>query len=112
MKTLIEKIRAWRIWPLFMKELRQIMQDKKLIVSLILPPTLQLIIFGLALNPDVTNLRLGVVDESRTGGSREAVSAFVESRSFQVRDFYSSPDELSRALSTGKLDAGLIVPSD
>jgi ABC-2 type transport system permease protein len=112
MKTLIEKVRSWRIWPLFMKELRQIIQDKKLIVSLILPPTVQLIIFGLALNPDVTNLRLGVVDESRTAASREVVSAFVESRSFQVSGYYSSPDELSRALSTGKLDAGLIVPSD
>jgi len=112
MKTLIVNIRSWRIWPLFMKELRQITQDKKLIVSLVLPPTLQLIIFGLALNPEVTNLRLGVVDESRTAASREVVSAFVESRSFRVGDYYSSPDELSRAMRAGKLDAGLIVPSD
>jgi ABC-2 type transport system permease protein len=36
----------WRIWSLFLKEMRQIKADKKLVVSLILPPTLQLVIFG------------------------------------------------------------------
>jgi len=112
MNKLIHKLRSWRLWPLFMKELRQIKRDKKLVVSLILPPTVQLIIFGFALNPDVTNLRLGVVDESRTAQSREVVSAFVESRSFQVTSYYPSSAELGRALSAGALDAGLIVPSD
>jgi ABC-2 type transport system permease protein len=95
-----------------MKELRQIKADKKLVVSLILPPTVQLVIFGFALNPEVTNLRLGVVDESRTASSREVVSAFVESRSFRIADYYASSGELGRALSAGKLDAGLIVPAD
>ena len=112
MKSFINKIRAWRIWPLFMKELRQIKADKKLVVSLILPPTVQLVIFGFALNPEVTNLRLGVVDESRTVASREVVSAFVESRSFRIAEHFRSSAELGLALSAGKLDAGLIVPSD
>lgn len=112
MKSLINKIRSWRLWPLFMKELRQIKSDKKLIVSLILPPTVQLVIFGFALNPEVTNLRLGVVDESHSAASREVVSAFVESRSFFVAQSFRSSAELGEALSAGKLDAGLIVPSD
>ncbi|MBS1788929.1 MAG: ABC transporter permease [Acidobacteria bacterium] len=112
MKSLINKIRNWRLWPLFLKELRQIKADKKLIISLILPPTVQLVIFGFALNPEVTNLRLGVVDESRTVASRELVSAFVESRSFYVAESFRSSAELGQALSAGKLDAGLIVPSD
>jgi len=112
MKELINKIRNWRLWPLFLKELRQIKRDKKLVVSLILPPTLQLIIFGFALNPEVTNLRLGVVDESRSVQSREVVSAFVESRSFQVANYYRSSAELGQALSAGELDAGLVIPSD
>src|SRR5262245_3439329 len=112
MKSFINKIRAWRIWPLFLKELRQIKADKKLVVTLILPPTLQLVIFGFALNPEVTNLRFGVVDESRTAASREVVSAFIESRSFRIEGYYPSSDELGRALRAGKLDAGLIVPGD
>ncbi|MBL8188369.1 MAG: ABC transporter permease [Acidobacteria bacterium] len=112
MKHFINKIRGWRLWPLFLKELRQIKADKKLVVSLILPPTVQLLIFGFALNPEVTNLRLGVVDESRSAASREVVSAFVESRSFHVAESFQSSAELGAALSAGKLDAGLIVPSN
>lgn len=112
MQSFINKIRAMRLWPLFLKELRQIKSDKKLVVSLILPPTLQLIIFGFALNPNVTGLRLGVVDESRSTASRELVSAFVESNSFRLAASYGSTEELSQALSAGKLDAGLVVPSD
>jgi ABC-2 type transport system permease protein len=112
MRSFIDNFRRWRIWPLFLKELRQIKADKKLVVSLILPPTLQLVIFGFALNPEVTNLRLGVVDESRTAASREVISAFVESRSFNIAEQFKSSDELGQALSAGKLDAGLIIPAD
>src|SRR5262249_39326487 len=112
MRSFINKFRAWRIWPLFLKELRQIKADKKLVVSLILPPTLQLVIFGFALNPEVTNLRLGVVDESRSTASREVVSAFVESRSYRVADSFRSSEELGQALSAGRLDAGLIIPAN
>jgi ABC-2 type transport system permease protein len=111
MKSFSNKIRSWRIWPLFMKELRQIKADKKLVVSLILPPTVQLLIFGFALNPDVSNLRLGVVDESRSAASREVISAFAESGSFHVAEQFQSSEELGQALGAGRLDAGLIVPS-
>src|SRR5262249_60152823 len=112
MKSFIKKFGRWRIWSLFLKEMRQIKADKKLVVSLILPPTLQLVIFGFALNPEVTNLRLGVVDESRTAASRDVISAFIESRSFRIAEQFRSSDELGRALSSGNLDAGLIVPAD
>ncbi|MEW6130227.1 MAG: ABC transporter permease [Acidobacteriota bacterium] len=112
MKNLLHKIFATRLWALFLKELRQIKRDRRLIASLIVPPTIQILIFGFALNPEVTNLRLGVVDESRSATSRELISAFVESQSFQVRSFYESGEALGAALREGKLDAGLIIPND
>ena len=112
MNNFIKRITGGRLLPLFMKELRQIKRDWRLVISLILPPTVQLIIFGFALNPQVTDLRLGVVDESRTAASREVVSAFVESRSFQIKDYYPSTEALGQALSKGELQAGLVIPSD
>ncbi|HVG38947.1 MAG TPA: ABC transporter permease, partial [Pyrinomonadaceae bacterium] len=112
MNTPLDKLLGPRLWPLFLKELRQIKRNRRLVVSLIIPPTVQLLLFGFALNPEVKNLRLGVVDESRTPESRELVSAFVESLSFEVTSYYESPDALGRSLSAGRLDAGLIVPED
>ena len=72
-----------RMGALIRKEFRQILRDKRLAMSLILPPTLQLLLFGFALNATVSNLRMGVVDDSRTPESRELVAIMTESKSFQ-----------------------------
>jgi len=112
MKATLERILNWRVWPLFRKEMRQIRRNHKLVAMMVIPPTLNLVLLGFAMNPEVTNLRLGVVDESRTAESRELVSAFTESRSFQLAGNYQSTAEIGRALSAGELDAGLVIPAD
>src|SRR5437899_2806772 len=55
-----------RLWSLFIKEFHQIRRNRRLVILLIIPPTLNIILFGLALNPTFENLRLGVVDDSST----------------------------------------------
>jgi ABC-2 type transport system permease protein len=112
MKRLFNKIFGSRLWSLFMKEVRQIKHDRHLIATLIIPPTVQILIFGLALNPQVSDLRLGIVDESRTVESRQLVSAFTESQSFILVGYYESPEALGAALSAGKLSAGMVIPND
>lgn len=112
MKNLLNRIRGLRLWALIKKELGHIKRNRQLIATLIVPPTIQLLLFGVALNPEVTGLRLGVVDESHAAVSRDLVSAFTESRSFQVVGHYGSATELGRELSAGNLDAGLIIPAD
>lgn len=112
MKRVMNAVRGLRIWALVVKELSHIKRDHRLIATLVIPPTVQLIVFAVALNPEVTNLRLGVVDESRASSSREFISSFTESRAFQVTGHYASVDDLGRELSAGNLDAGLVIPSD
>lgn len=97
---------------LFIKELRQIGRNRRLIVMLIIPPTVNVVLFGFALNPTVTNLRLGVLDESMSAESRELVSALVESRAFRVDRNYLSNERITSDLGAGKLDAALIIPAD
>jgi ABC-2 type transport system permease protein len=112
MNNLLMNLRRLRLWALFLKELRQIKRNKQLIASLIVPPTVQLLIFGFALNPEVTGLRLGVVNESQSAISRDLVSAFVENNAFELKGYYASSDELGQALRRGELDGGLIIPVD
>lgn len=112
MRDFFHELADRRIWALFLKEMRQIKRNRRLVVSLIIPPTLQILLFGFALNPEVHNLRLGVLDESRTAESREVVSAFLESDTFQIKDYYESSAALTRALDAGDLDAGLVIPFD
>src|SRR5207244_11223326 len=101
-----------RLWSLFIKEFHQIRRNRRLVILLIIPPTLNIILFGLALNPTFENLRLGVVDYSRTPESRELVSAFTEGLVFKTKAYYASTEDLGQAISRAELDAGLVVPRD
>jgi ABC-2 type transport system permease protein len=97
---------------LIRKEFRQILRDRRLAMSLILPPTLQLLVFGFALNATVSNLRMGVVDDSRTPESRELVAAMTESKSFLRGGTYFDINEMTKKIASGNLDAGLVIPYD
>jgi ABC-2 type transport system permease protein len=109
---MLDRILNWRFWPLFFKELNELRRNRRLVAMMLVPPTLNLVLLGFAMNPEVTDLRLGIVDESRTAESREVISAFTESKSFVAAGHYASVAELSRALSGGELEAGIVVPSD
>ncbi|WP_026734247.1 ABC transporter permease [Fischerella sp. PCC 9605] len=99
-------------WALVRKEFRQILRNKQLIVLLIVPPTVQLLIYGTALNPDVHNLRLGVIDYANVEASRELVSAMTSNRVFILESVPTSEKELSRQVEEGKLDVGVIIPPE
>ena len=108
----LKRILNLRLWSLFVKEFHQIRRNRRLVILLIIPPTLNIILFGLALNPTFDNLRLGVVDDSRTQESRQLVSAFEEGLVFRVQAYYASANQLGEAISRGDLDAGIVVPRD
>src|SRR5437773_180231 len=101
-----------RFWALALKELRQIRRDRRLTISLIVPPTLQVLLFGFALDSDVRNLKLGIVDESRTLESRELISVLTQNRTFRLAGSYETAVTLGEALSIGRLDVGVVVPYD
>jgi len=110
MRTLGRSLFTGRIRALVGKEFDQIRRDRRLVISLIVPPVLQLTLFGFALSASVANLRLGVVDESRTPESRELVAVLTESRSFRLGGYYASAEELAAAISQARIDAGVVIP--
>ncbi|QIZ71295.1 ABC transporter permease [Oxynema aestuarii] len=101
-----------RLWALIVKEVRQIFRNKQLIFLLIFPPTVQLLIFGLALSPDVDRLALGVVDYSQSDRSRELVSGLSQNNLFIPQFFSSSQAELGQKVRTGEITIGLVIPPD
>ena len=101
-----------RLLALMVKEFNQIRRDKRIVMSLIVPPVLQLLLFGAVLNSKVENLRLGVIDQSQTPESRELIADLSESRSFRLTSAFLSQDQLSDAITDGRVQAGIIVPYD
>ncbi len=110
MRKLLNYLFNHRIRALIKKEFNQIHRDRRLAISLILPPVVQLTLFGFALSAAVTNVRLGVVDDSRSPESRELVATLTESKSFRLAGYYFSVDQLGDAVSRGNVDAGIVVP--
>jgi len=109
---MLQRIFNLRIWSLFVKEFHQIRRNRRLVIMLIIPPTLNIVLFGLALNPNFENLKLGVVDYSQTPESRDLVSAFTESLVYRIDGYFPSPGDVGSVIGRGDLDAGLVIPRD
>ena len=112
MGKLLNRVFSYRIRALIKKEFNQIRRDRRLQISLILPPVLQLTLFGFALSAAVSNVRLAVVDDSHSPESRELISTMTESKSFQLAGSYGDVNQLGDAVSRGDADAGMVIPYD
>src|SRR5438270_7818416 len=105
MKQILRSLYGARLHALIVKELNQIRRDKRLAMSMIVPPTLQVLLFGFALNSTVEYMKMGVLDWSRTPESRELIAGMTESRAFRLTRTYLSPADLTGALSRGEIKA-------
>jgi ABC-2 type transport system permease protein len=101
-----------RFWAIAVKEINQILHNKQLIFLLLFPPTVQLLIFGFALSPDVNHLALGVVDYANTYESRELVQSLTANDIFEVQYQGTDEGELVEQVQTGRLTTGLVIPPD
>jgi ABC-2 type transport system permease protein len=97
---------------LYLKEFSQIRRDRRIIVALVVPPILQLMLFGTVMSPDVPTLRLGIMDESRSSQSRALTAALTESGTFEREGDFESVQELGDKISQGTIDAGIVIPYD
>src|SRR2546428_515084 len=73
---------------------------------------LSFLLSGFALDSTVKDLRLGIVDESRTAESRELISVLTQSPTFRLAGSFATADTLGRELGIGRLDVGVVVPYD
>jgi ABC-2 type transport system permease protein len=103
---------GYRFRALLLKEFRQMRHDRRIAFVAIVAPFVQLCVFGFVLSANVTNLPLGVLDESQTPESRALISVLTQSQSFELAGFYSSSKALGRAIDVGTLDAGVVIPYD
>jgi ABC-2 type transport system permease protein len=100
-----------RVRFLFVKELIQVLRDKRMRVVLIFPPIFQLIIFGYAANLDVKNIRTAVRDLDQTVQSREVIDRFRSSKYFRVVAFPATPEEIEKLIRKGQVILCIDIPS-
>jgi ABC-2 type transport system permease protein len=93
-----------RIWQFVVKEFLQVWRDPRTRFSLLVPPIIQVILFGYAANFDVHNVPTAILDQDHSLESRELISRFVSSGYFQIEDVLDN-----RAQITDLIDRGAIT---
>ena len=73
-----------RLFEIIRKEFRQAFREPRMRFMLFLPPLIQLLIFGFAVNLDVDHGQIAWQDGDHTYESRELLSAFQASGRFEV----------------------------
>lgn len=94
-----------RIRVIVVKEFRQTLREPRMRLVLLVPPVLQLILFGYAVNLDVTKAEIGWMDLDRTSESAELRAAFDASPTFVVARGVHSEKEIGDLLDQGEVMA-------
>ena len=100
-----------KVWAVAAKELRQIARDRRTLLILLFVPAYFLLLYGYALNFDIRNIRLAVVDRDRSTESRDLISTFVNSGYFDMTAAPSTDEEMVRLIDRGDVRAALVIPA-
>ncbi len=99
------------LWRVIVKELLQIRRDRRMIPVIFVAPVVMITVFGFAVNTDVTNVPLVLVDQDQSATSRDLVSRFVRSGYFQLVGDEPRAEEVDRWLDTSRAQIALVIPS-
>jgi len=94
------------------KEFIQLLRDKRMILPLFIAPVIQLILFGFAVNIDIKDITLAVVDQDRTADSRAYIEAFVRSGYFEITARPAAERDVDPLLAAGTVQAAFVLPVD
>ena len=94
-----------RLRRMIRKEFIQALRDPRMRSMLFIPPLLQLLIFGYAVNLDVDNAKIAWMDQDRTPESRELLSQFQGSGRFNIAGFPDSERAMQKMMDGSQVDA-------
>jgi ABC-2 type transport system permease protein len=93
-----------RLRCMMRKEFIQTLREPRMRMMLIMPPMIQLLIYGFSVNLDVDSARIAWMDQDRTPESRELESQFLGSGRFAIVANPTGEKEMQALLDRGKVD--------
>jgi ABC-2 type transport system permease protein len=98
-----------RLKQMLIKELIQVVRDKRTRFILIGPPIIQMLVFGYAANFEIHNVSTVVVDMDHSQESRELISRFTSSPYFNVQEQLSDASRALELIDQGKTSLSLEI---
>ncbi len=98
-----------RIFNLVLKEFLQMRRDRQARFRLIVPPLIQMIIFGYAATFEVYHVSTAVLDLDHSQESRELISRFNYSGRFRIVETARTPAEIRRAIDQSDAVVAIVI---
>jgi ABC-2 type transport system permease protein len=98
-----------RIFNLVLKEFLQLGRDRQARFRLIIPPLIQMIVFGYAATFEVYHVSTAVLDLDHSQESRELISRFVNSGRFQIVETAKTPADIRSAIDHADATVAIVI---
>jgi ABC-2 type transport system permease protein len=105
-------MRLRRIYHILVKEFIQAVRDPRLRIFLFLPPIIQLLMYGYAINFDIQHIRTAVFDEARTPQTRFLINRFASNPYFNLEYYVGREARVRDLIDRGKVAFALRFPYD
>ncbi|NLT50939.1 MAG: ABC transporter permease [Ignavibacteria bacterium] len=101
-----------RINAIIIKEFKQLLRDKRYLFVLFFFPVFLLGMFGYAVNFDVKNIKLAVMDNDNSKESREFIKTLISSEYFILSGYIEKDSDIKPMLDNQDVQLILVVPQN
>jgi len=102
----------YRIQAIIFKELLQLKRDKMTFGMVVMIPFIQLMLFAYAINTNIRDIPVGLIDHSQTGLSRVLKQTVAATGIVKFTHHYTSVKAAQEAIDKAEVRAVLIIPKD
>ncbi|BAC97177.1 ABC-type multidrug transport system, permease component [Vibrio vulnificus YJ016] len=102
----------YRMKAIMVKEFRQLSRDRITFGMVVMIPLIQLLLFGYAINTDIRDIPVAVVDQSESTAGRILTESVKVTQVVSVTQRYATAEEAEQAIQDGIVRAALILPND
>lgn len=106
------RLSLWRVLAVAHKELLQLVRDRLSLGFIVGIPSLQLLLFGYAINLDVRHVPTAIVDHAKSALSRQLVGELAATQTFEPAAAPASEEEALRMLGASEVGAVVVIPPD
>ncbi|MGA2668884.1 MAG: ABC transporter permease [Ignavibacteria bacterium] len=100
------------IYNFVIKEFLQFKRDRRMFMTVIIAPVIQLIFLGYAANMDIKVIHTVVFDQDRTETSRNFIRSFESSGYFNIDYYVDNYSDLTKLIDKGDALVGIVIPTD
>ncbi|GAA6133676.1 ABC transporter permease [Oceaniserpentilla sp. 4NH20-0058] len=101
-----------RMKAIMQKEVRQLTRDRITFAMVVMIPLIQLLLFGYAINTEIRDIPIAIVDQSESEVGRIIAEAVEVTQVVTIVQRYATVHEAQQAINDGTARAVLILPSD